>query len=85
MRISNNIRRVLLLFGLLLVPRGALADSYANCPVEPTSTPIAPGETFSGSNCKLNTDGDVDSFVFSGTTGETYQLAVAINGAAPCV
>lgn len=83
MRISNNIRRVLLLFGLLLVPRGALADSYANCPVEPTSTPIAPGETFSGSNCKLNTDGDVDSFVFSGTTGETYQLAVAINGAAP--
>jgi hypothetical protein len=86
MRISNMFALAMgtLLFGFLLVPKAALADIYANCPTEPASNvPIAPGETFSGSNCNLNTDGDVDSFVFSGTTGETYHLAAAINGALP--
>lgn len=86
MRVSINLvmAMVTLLFGLLLVPRAAVADTYANCPGEPASNvPIALGETFSGTNCNLYTDGDVDSFVFKGTTGETYQLALAINGAAP--
>jgi IPT/TIG domain len=73
-----------LLLGLLLAPRAALADAYANCPTEPAAnTPIALGETFSGSNCNLHTDGDVDSFVFSGTTGETYNVVAAVNGAKP--
>ena len=86
MRVSTNFALPLatLLFGFLLVPRAALADTYANCPTEPASNvSIALGETFAGSNCNLYTDGDVDSFVFTGTTGETYRLAVAINGAAP--
>jgi len=86
MRVSTNFALPLaaLLFVFLLVPRAALADTYANCPTEPaTNVRIAPGETFSGSNCNLYTDGDVDSFVFTGTTGETYQLAAAVNGAVP--
>lgn len=86
MRVSNNFALLLapLALVLALFARPALADTYANCPTEPASNvPIASGETFSGSNCNLHTDGDVDSFVFHGTTGETYQLAAAINGAAP--
>lgn len=86
MRISNNFALPLatLLFGFLLVPRAALADSYANCPPEPASNvPIALGETFAGTNCNLFTDGDVDSFVFFGTVGESHHIALAINGAAP--
>jgi hypothetical protein len=86
MRVSTNFALLVatVLFGFLLLPRAALADTYANCPTEPApNVPIAPGETFSGSNCNLYTDGDVDSFVFTGTTGETYQLAAAVNGAVP--
>jgi len=72
-----------LFFGLLLVPRAALAQ-VANCPVEPKSNvPIADGEVFIGTNCTLKTSGDVDSFVFNANNGDTYQLALAINGAAP--
>lgn len=70
-----------LLFGLLSVPRAARADVYANCPAEPASNvSIALGETFAGTNCNLYTDGDIDSYVFTGTTGVTYRLAAAING-----
>ena len=51
-----------------------------NSPKEPTSNvPIALGEVFAGTNCTLKTDGDVDSFVFNGSKGETYQIALAIN------
>ena len=72
-----------LFFGLLLVPQAAMAAT-ADCPVEPKSNvPIADGEVLTGSNCDLYTVGDVDSFVFDGTSGDTYQLAVAIDGAAP--
>lgn len=86
MRVTTNFTPALaiLLFGLLLLPLAAMADTYANCPTEPTTNvPIAQGETFSGSNCTLYTDGDVDSFTFHGTTGETYQITAGINGAAP--
>ena len=84
MRISANFAMPLaaLFFGLLLVPRAALAGT-ANCPPEPaTNTPIASGDIFVGSNCSLKTTGDVDSFVFTGNKGDTWQLAAALNGAA---
>ena len=83
MRVSTNFAPPLsaVLFGLLLVSRVALAAT-ADCPVEPASNvPLADGEVLAGTNCTLNTAGDVDSFVFKGTSGDTYQLAVAINGA----
>jgi hypothetical protein len=82
MRVSVNsaVAMVIVLFGLLLVPRAALA-STANCPTEPASNVrIADGEIFTGSNCNLYTVGDVDSFVFTGTNGDTYQVAAALNG-----
>jgi hypothetical protein len=73
-----------LLVGLLLVPRGAMAQTppfSANCPVEPaTNTPIVPGEVFTGNNCNLYTDGDIDSFTFEGTSGVTYQFAIGLSG-----
>ena len=73
---------VLLFALLLLLSSAALAQT--NCPTEPTSgTPIADGQTYIGSNCTLTSPGDVDGFVFSGTSGETYQIVLAINGAAP--
>jgi hypothetical protein len=81
MRVSPNFTLSLgtLLFGLLLVPHAALAQTSSNCPIEPaTNVPIALGEVFAGTNCNLYTDGDIDSFVFSGTKGGTYELAAAI-------
>jgi hypothetical protein len=84
MRVSTKFALALatLLFGFLFVPRDALAQTSSNCPVEPaTNVPIALGEVFAGTNCNLNTDGDIDSFVFSGTSGDTYEIAAAINGA----
>lgn len=72
-----------LLVGMLLVPRAALAQ-VADCPVEPKqNVPIADGEVFTGTNCNLFTAGDIDSFVFNANNGDTYQVAVAIDGTAP--
>jgi hypothetical protein len=65
------------LFGLLFVPMAALAGA-ANCPVEPAQgVPIASGDVYAGTNCVLNTPGDVDSFQFRANKGDTYRLAAA--------
>ena len=72
-----------ILFGFLLVPHAALAGT-ANCPKEPAqNVAIADGEIFIGTNCTVNTTGDVDSFIFNANNGDTYHLSLAINGAAP--
>ncbi|MGO9402949.1 MAG: choice-of-anchor tandem repeat GloVer-containing protein [Terriglobales bacterium] len=71
-----------LFFGLLLAPRAVLAQG-TNCPPEPASgTPITDGEIYIGTNCTLTSPGDVDGFVFTGNSGETYHLVLAINGSA---
>jgi hypothetical protein len=69
------------LFGLLLIPRAALAGT-ADCPTEPAANvPIVSGDVFAGANCVLSTPGDVDSFRFSANNGDTYQLVAATPGA----
>jgi len=74
---------VLLFALLLLLPSAALAQG-TNCPPEPAQgTPIYDGEVYFGSNCNLYSPGDVDSFTFDASSGETYHLALGINGAAP--
>jgi hypothetical protein len=80
MKTSRNFALPLaaLLFGLLLAPRAAA--QAVNCPTEPTQTTIAPGEVYIGSNCTLNTMGDVDSFVFSGNEGDVWYFAAGLNG-----
>lgn len=66
-----------LFFGLLLIPQAAHAQTSANCPVEPKlNVPIADGETYTGANCVLNTAADVDSFVFTGNAGDTWNLVL---------
>ena len=71
------------LFTLMLVPSTALAGTK-DCPSEPaTNVSLGDGQVIIGPNCNLYNVGDVDSFVFTGTSGDTYQLAVAINGSAP--
>jgi hypothetical protein len=66
-----------LFFGLSLIPQAANAQTSANCPVEPKlNVPIADGETYTGSNCVLSTAADVDSFVFTGNAGETWNLVL---------
>jgi hypothetical protein len=73
---------VLLIPMFLLAPQAALAQPHlANCPTEPQQNyPIASGDTFSGSNCILNTPGDVDSFVFSANAGDTYEVVLGYQG-----
>ena len=83
MRLSKNSLLALatVTLGVLLLPWAAVAQSSANCPAEPTTNvPIALGEVFFGSNCTLSTDGDIDSFTFAGTSGDTYELATGVNG-----
>ncbi|MGO9402951.1 MAG: hypothetical protein ACLPVW_05705 [Terriglobales bacterium] len=61
----------------------ALAQG-TNCPPEPTQgTFIADGQIYIGTNCTLTSPGDVDGFVFSGNSGETYHIVLAVNGAFP--
>jgi hypothetical protein len=84
MRVSTNLvtAMAVVFFGPLLVPRAALAGT-ANCPKEPaTNVPIASGDVYAGNNCVLYTPGDVDSFVFSANSGDTYQLALGYQGGA---
>jgi hypothetical protein len=79
-RLGIVIVTIAVVLGLLFVPRAALAQA-TNCPTEPASNvPIGDGETYIGSNCNLYAVGDVDSFIFSGTNGDTYQLTAAVNG-----
>jgi hypothetical protein len=86
MRVSTNFALPLsaVLFGLLLIPRAALAQAtVADCPNEPTQgVPIASGYVYAGANCRLNTPGDVDGFVFSANAGDTYQLTLGYQSGA---
>ncbi|MBV8808867.1 MAG: PPC domain-containing protein [Acidobacteriaceae bacterium] len=68
-----------LLFAVLLVPSRGWALTK-NCPTEPTQTTIVTNEVYTGNNCTLYTDGDVDSFKFKGTSGDTYRIVAALNG-----
>src|SRR5208283_4107088 len=71
-----------LLFGLLVVPNSARAG-VADCPKEPaTNVAIASGDVYAGANCVLYTPGDVDSYVFSANSGDTYQLALGYQSGA---
>jgi hypothetical protein len=86
---GNSIMRVstkfaLPLFGLLvLVSSPGWASMTKNCPSEPAqNVPIVSGETYWGTNCVLNTTGDVDSFTFNALTGDTWSMAAGL-GASP--
>jgi len=55
-----------------------------NCPKEPAQdTPIVSGETFWGSNCVLDTTGDVDSFQFKASAGETWTMVAGLGANPP--
>jgi hypothetical protein len=80
---SSIVALTLTLAVCLLFPSAALAQG-TNCPPEPAqNTPIADGQVYIGANCTLSSPGDVDSFIFSASSGQTYHLALGINGAAP--
>lgn len=82
--ISCKTFQAVLLFALLLLLSSAALAQGTNCPPEPAqNTSIYDGQIYIGSNCNLYSPGDVDSFIFDGSSGETYHLALAINGPAP--
>jgi hypothetical protein len=71
-----------LLFAVVLLPSSGWAATK-NCPVEPAqNTPIVSGETYWGTNCVLNTTGDVDSFTFKASAGDTWSMVAGL-GASP--
>jgi hypothetical protein len=71
---------VALFFGLLLVPRAAMAGA-ADCPSEPKQgVPILSGDVYAGTNCTLNTPGDIDGFQFAANSGDVWEAVVGING-----
>jgi hypothetical protein len=73
----------ILLLGMLIVLPSRGWATVQNCPQEPTSTTIVSGEDYAGSNCVLYTPGDVDSFVFSANSGDTWQIILAYQGGYP--
>jgi hypothetical protein len=67
-------------FAVTLMPSMSWASTVKNCPQEPTSTTIASGIDYAGTNCVLHTPGDIDSFVFGANNRDTYQIIVAYQG-----
>jgi len=62
---------------MLLMPSSGFANTSKNCPLEPAqNVPIVSGETYWGTNCVLKTTGDVDSFTFSASAGDTWTLVL---------
>ena len=54
---------------------GMTFTQVVNCPQEPAqNTLLVSGQTYGGSNCFFSTSGDVDTFVFQGTAGETWRI-----------
>jgi hypothetical protein len=82
MRVPTNFALSLaaLLFGMLvLVPSSGWASMTKNCPTEPaTNVPIVSGETYWGTNCATYTTGDVDSFVFNASAGDTWTVVLGL-------
>jgi len=82
MRISRNLTLILaaLCFAVIFWPTaGWAATTLKNCPTEPAqNVPITSGITYSGTNCVLNTTGDVDSFIFSANAGDYWSMDVAL-------
>jgi hypothetical protein len=71
---------IALAFAVTLLPGSGWAITSKNCPKEPTSTSIASGYVYSGTNCELYTPGDIDSFVFNANSGDTWQVNLAWQG-----
>jgi len=84
MNYKGKIAIALALFCLSILCCGAALAQGTNCPPEPAqNTPIYDGQVYIGSNCNLYSPNDIDSFTFDASSGETYHLALGINGAAP--
>lgn len=86
MRISTNSGSTLaaLLFAVILVPSSGWATQTQNCPTEPSqNAPIVSGETYYGANCVISTTGDVDSFQFNASAGETYNIYAGVGASPP--
>jgi hypothetical protein len=59
------------------MPCSGWANTTKNCPPEPAQgVPIVSGETYWGNNCVLNTAGEVDSFQFTASAGDTWSMVL---------
>jgi len=76
MRTAKNLSLWLaaLLFAIVVIPSTGWAHTSANCPLEPATTDIVSGKTYSGSNCVLSTASDLDIFTFSSSAGDTWKM-----------
>jgi hypothetical protein len=83
-KLESTVVVLALMLAVCMLFSNAVLAQGTNCPPEPSQdTPIYDGEVYFGSNCTLSSPGDVDSFVFNASSGQTYHLALGINGAAP--
>ena len=75
---------LVLLVAAALMPSTSWAVTTTKaCPQEPKqNVPIGSGDTYTGSNCVLNTTGDVDSFIFTAAAGDTWSMDLGV-GASP--
>ena len=75
---SNSGLSLAALLGIvLLIPSSGWANTTKNCPTEPAQgVPIVSGETYVGSNCVLNNAGDLDSFTFTASAGDTWSMVL---------
>ena len=74
---SSGLSLAALIGAVLLLPSSGWANTTKNCPTEPTQgVPIVSGETYSGGNCVLNNAGDLDSFTFTASAGDTWSMVL---------
>ena len=74
---SSGLSLAALIGAVLLLSSSGWANTTKNCPTEPTQgVPIVSGETYFGSNCVLNNAGDLDSFTFTASAGDTWSMVL---------
>lgn len=70
---------ILLFSALVFVPTLGMATDVQNCPSEPNqNVPLVSGRTYSGNNCLISSVGDINSFQFSASAGNTYRVVAAL-------
>ncbi len=80
---NSGLLLVTLLFAIVLISTSGWAQ-LTNCPPEPVqNTAIVSGQTYYGSNCVLNTTGDVDSFQFTAAAGDTWSMIMGLGASHP--
>jgi len=77
--LPRSLALALFLLAITFIPSSAQAGVTKDCPQEPKqNVPISSGTTYYGPHCTISTTGDIDSFQFSASAGDTWSMDSAL-------